>query len=105
MLFDTIVFFKPKSKLKIYIQHKTKISKTFFTLGEITTILRIVIGQEKQYEERNPAVIICSEELKLALNCDALHISELKDKINSHLASACEYLRDAKSPFSYFPTG
>ena len=105
MLFDTIVSFKPNSELKKYIQHKTKISKTFFTLGEITTILRIIIGQEKQYEERNPAVIICSEELKLALNCDALHVSELKDKIISHLAFASEYLRDAKSPSSYFPTG
>ena len=47
--FDTIVCFKPDSELKKYIQHKTKINKIFFTLGEITTILRIVIEREKQY--------------------------------------------------------
>ena len=103
--FDTIVCFKPDSGLKKYIQNKTKIHKTFFTLGEITTILRIVIKQEKLYEERNPTVIICSEELKLALKCDALHLSELKEKILTHLALAPEYLRDGENPSNNFPTG
>ena len=81
MLFDTIVSFKPNSELKRYIQLKTGITKTFFTLGEVTAILKIIIGQERQYDERNPAVIICSEELKLALKCEALHITELKDTV------------------------
>ena len=97
--------FKPDSGLKKYIQNKTKIYKTFFTLGEITTILRIVIKREKLYEERNPTVIICSEELKLALKCDALHLSELKEKILTHLALAPEYLRDGENPSNNFPTG
>ena len=34
MLFDTIVSFKPNSELKRYIQLKTGITITFFTLGE-----------------------------------------------------------------------
>ena len=103
--FDTIVCFKPDSGLKKYIQNKTKIYKTFFTLGEITTILRIVIKREKLYEVRNPTVIICSEELKLALECDALHLSELKEKILTHLTLAPEYLRDGENPSNNFPTG
>ena len=104
MLFDTIDSFKPNSKLKKYIHQKTKINKTFFTLGEVTTILRIIIGQEKQYNEQNLAVIICSAELKLALKCKGLHVTELKDTIISHLAFASEYLGEVKSPKSYFPT-
>ena len=104
MLSDTIVSFKPNSELKRYIQLKTGISKTFFTLGEITATLKVIIGQERQYDERNPAVIICSAELKLALKCGALHVTELKDAIISHLAFASEYLGEVKSPKSYFPT-
>ena len=101
---DTIVSFKPDSELKRYVQLKTGIIKTFFTLGEITATLRTIIEKEKQYDERNPAVIICSEELKLALKCEALHHKELKDAIISHLAFASEYLGEVKSPKSYFPT-
>ena len=104
MLFDTIVSFKPNSELKKYIHQKTRINKTLFTLGEITAILKVIIGQEKQYYKRNPAVIICSAELKLALKCEALHVTELKDTIISHLAFASEYLGEVKSPKSYFPT-
>ena len=49
-------------------------------------------------------MIICSEELKLALKCKALHHKELKDAIISHLAFASEYLREVKDPKTYFPT-
>ena len=104
ILFDTIVSFKPNSELKKYIQHKTKISKTFFILGKVTAILQTIIEQEKQYDKRNPAVIICSEELKLALKCKALHHKELKDAIISHLAFASEYLGEVKGPKTYFQT-
>ena len=85
MLFDTIVSFKPNSELKKYIHLKTRINKTFFTLGEVTAILRIIIGQEKQYNKWNPAVIICSAELKLALKCEALHVIQVKTLLWSQL--------------------
>ena len=58
---DTVVSFKPNSELKKYIQLKTKITKTFFILGEVSAILHTIIVQEKQCDDRNPAVIICSE--------------------------------------------
>ena len=104
ILFDTIVSFKPNSELKRYIQQKTGVTKTFFTLGEVTAILKVIIGQERQYDKRNPAVIICSAELELALKCKALHVTELKDTVISHLAFASEYLGEIKSPKGYFPT-
>ena len=103
LLSDTIVSFKPDSELKRYVQLKTGIIKTFFTLGEITATLQTIIEQEKQYDERNPAVIICSEELKLALKYKALHHKELKDAIISHLAFASEYLGEVRDPKTYFP--
>ena len=55
LLSDTIVSFKPDSELKRYVQLKTGIIKTFFTLGEIIATLRTIIEKEKQYDERNPA--------------------------------------------------
>ena len=55
---DTIVSFKQDSELKSYIKLKTGIIKIFFTLGEIIAILRTIIKEEKQYDERNPALII-----------------------------------------------
>ena len=70
---DTIVSFKQDSELKSYIKLKTGITKTFFTLGEIIATLRTIIKEEKQYDDRNPALIICSVELKLVLKCKALH--------------------------------
>ena len=79
---DTIVSFKQDSELKSYIKLKTGIIKIFFTLGEIIAILRTIIKEEKQYDERNPALIICSEELKLVLKCKVLHYKELKNAIH-----------------------
>ena len=80
MLSDIIVSFKTDSELKRYIQVKTWLTKAFFTLGEIIAIVKIIIGQEKMYEDRNPAVIICSPELELALDCKALHVTEIKKR-------------------------
>ena len=100
---DTIVSFKPDSELKRYIQLKTRITKTFFTLGEIIATLRTIIEEEKQYDERNPALIICSEELKLVLKCKALHYKELKNAIISHLAFTHEYLGKVWDPKTHSP--
>ena len=100
---DTIVSFKPESELKQYIQLKTRITKTFFTFGEIMAILRTIIEEEKQYEKRNPALIICSEELKLILKCTALHYKELKSAVINHLAFTHEYLGKVGDPKSHSP--
>ena len=100
---DTIVSFKPDSELKSYIKIKTGIVKIFFTLGEIIAILRTIIKEEKQYDERNPALIICSEELKLVLKCRALHYNELKNAIISHLAFTQEYLGKVWDPKTCYP--
>ena len=97
---NMIVAFKTDSELKKYIQQKTNITKTFFTLGEIIATLRIIIKLEKQYDERNPALIICSEGLRLALKRRALHSKDLQTAITSHLAFNHEYLGEVGEPNS-----
>ena len=49
-------------------------------------------------------MIICSEELKLALKCEALHHIDLRDAIISHLAFASEYLGKVKGPKDHSQT-
>ena len=55
------------------------------------------------YDDRNPSVIICSIELELALDCKALHVTELKEKVINHIAFASEYLGEIKGSKDYSP--
>ena len=100
---DTIVSFKAGSELKEYITNKTKITKKFFAFGEIMAILCTIIEEEKQYQERNPQLIICSEELKEIVKCPALHYNELKSEVVKHLAFTHEYIDEVKDTNSYSP--
>ena len=100
---DTIVSFKAGSELKEYITNKTKITKKFFAFGEIMAILCTIIEEEKQYQERNPQLIICSEELKEIVKCPALHYNELKSEVVKHLAFTHEYIDEVKDTNSYPP--
>ena len=100
---DTIVSFKPGSELKQYITLKTGITKTFFAFGEIMAILCAIIEEEKQYQEKNPALIICSEELKKIVKCPALHYNELKSEVINHLAFTHEYIEEVEDTESHPP--
>ena len=79
-------------------------TKAFFILSKIIAILKTIIGQEKMYDDRNPTVILCSPELELALDCKALHVIELKERVINHIAFASEYLGEIKGPKDYYPT-
>ena len=91
ILSDTIVSFKDNSKLKIYIHQKTQNTKMFFTLGEIIAILKAIINWKNLYDDRNPAIILCSFELELALDCKALHVIEIKERVINQLAYVSDY--------------
>ena len=67
------------------------ISKTFYVIGEVLAILRTVIIKEKLYDEHNPCIVLCSQELGKALDRKALHISELTERITSQIAWAADY--------------
>ena len=61
------------------------VNKTLFTLEEILTILKDEIRQEKLFDERNPSIILCSEELEQALEMRAVHVTEIRDVVLKHL--------------------
>ena len=37
------------------------------------------------YDEKNPSIILCSRDLEEALNMKALHVTEIRDLVLSHL--------------------
>ena len=84
-LLNSIFKFKPISKLHAYITLRTGINKSLFTLAEILTILKDAIRGEGLYDEKNPSIILCSRDLEEALNMKALHVTEIRDLVLSHL--------------------
>ena len=76
-LLESVFKFKDASKLCKFIEKKGGISKPLFTLAEIITIIKETVMREGLYDERNPPLIMCSEELESAINMKALHSSEM----------------------------
>ena len=87
----TVISFEEGSTLKAYIEKKSLISKTFYVIGEVLAILKTVIIKEKMYDEGNPYIVLCSQELEEALDRKALHVSQLTDRIMSQIAWAENY--------------
>eukprot|EP00092_Neocalanus_flemingeri_P026852 GFUD01029108.1.p1 GENE.GFUD01029108.1~~GFUD01029108.1.p1 ORF type:complete len:726 (+),score=117.49 GFUD01029108.1:126-2303(+) len=84
-LLNTLFKFQPLSKLKRFLISKTGVEKTYYSLAEILTILKDVIRGEGMFDEANPSVILCSEDLEEALNMRALHVTEIRDLVLSHI--------------------
>ena len=91
-LLNALFRFKPQSKLKSYLTNKTGIGKTYYTLGEVLTILKNIIRGEGQFDKDNPSIILCSSELEEALNIKALHVTEIRDLILSHLIKVPDHM-------------
>ena len=77
--------FKPNSKLHSFITGKGGNGINLFTLAHILTILKDVIRGEGLYDEKNPSIIMCSPDLEAALNMKALHVTEIRDLVLTHL--------------------
>ena len=77
--------FKKDAPLRQFIHDITKVQKNYYSLAEILTILKDVIGKEKMFDERNPSVIICSIKLEAALNQRALHVTEVRNLVINQL--------------------
>ena len=88
---STIISFKKDSTLKAYIEGRSHIVKSFYMIGEVLAILKTVISEEKMYDEHNPCIVLCSQELGKVLDRKALHISELTERIMSQIAWASDY--------------
>ena len=84
-LLNQLFKFKPASKLHEYVMKRGNTNKKYFTLAEILSILRDAIRGEGLYDENNPSIIICSSDLEHALDMKALHVTEIRDLVLSHM--------------------
>ena len=77
--------FKPSSLLSHFVAMKRGFNKERFTLWDILTMLKDIIKQEKPFDQQNPSIIVCSEDLERAIDRKALHVSEFRDRVLIHL--------------------
>jgi hypothetical protein len=85
--------FKLDAPLRTYIKKKQRSLKPRYTLCEILTILKDIIRDEEMFDMRNPAMIICDQELENALNMKALHVTEIRELVYSQLVRLPEILQ------------
>ena len=85
ILLKSLFRFRASSRLLDYVNLKSGNDKEYYTLVEILMILKETIRREQLYDEKNPAVILCSAELEDVLNMKALHVTEIRDLILNHL--------------------
>lgn len=84
-LLNSVFKFKELSKLCKFVKEKGKIQKSLFTLGEILAVIHNTVIREGLYDERNPPLIICSDEMENAINMKALHTGEMRSVVLRHL--------------------
>lgn len=86
-LLDSYYTFKPNAPLKSYIQSKVPPNerRDHYTLAEVLIILKGIIRDERMFDPKNPAIIMCSKELDDALNMRALHVTEIRELVASQL--------------------
>jgi E3 ubiquitin-protein ligase Mdm2 len=77
--------FKENAPLKNYILNKRPSTGESLTLAEVLTILKEIIRDEGMFDMKNPAVILCDQNLEKALNMRALHVTEIRDIVYSQL--------------------
>ena len=77
--------FKPKSKLKEYLDIKTNIKRSYYLLVEIMEKIKVIVRSENLYDPKNPSIIMCDPNLETALNVKDLHVTEVRHQILKHL--------------------
>jgi len=78
-------FTEKGASLQQFLQRKFNKSKELYTLAEILLDLTELIKSERLYDPKNNPIIICSEELEMALNMKALHVNEMRPLVLSLL--------------------
>jgi hypothetical protein len=92
-ILDTYYIFKLSSTLGIYLSMKNETyafyedegPSTIFTLRKVITHLKVIIREEGLYDPRNPAVIICDDDLDIAIDKPGLHVTEVRPLVLLHL--------------------
>ena len=81
----TLYEFQPLSKLEDFLVKKTGIKKDCYTLIELLTNLRDIIQNEGMFDASNPEIILCSPGLEEAWDAKALHLSDMRNLVLSHV--------------------
>ena len=76
---------KEQSTLKNFLHEKMGLENRVYTFREILTMMKQVIASNKDYDENNPEVILCSEALEKALDQVALHVTQLPAIMLRHM--------------------
>jgi hypothetical protein len=50
----------------------------FFIITQVLIMMKEIIRDEAMFDQRNPAIILCSPDLEAALNMKALHVTEIR---------------------------
>lgn len=77
--------FKADSPLRGYIKKKRHLLRWFYTLAEVLTILKEIIRDEEMFDMRNPAIILCDQDLEKALGMKALHVTQIREQVYKQL--------------------
>ena len=77
--------FKRYSPLQPYIKRKINEDNNQACLATILNQLKNIIKREGLFDFRNPSIILCSEELDQAIGMRALHVTEIRELVLSHL--------------------
>jgi hypothetical protein len=89
-LLNTLFIFKPAVELITFLINKTQVWKTYYSLAEILTILKNVVRGEGLFHPANLSIILCSADLKRALNMKALHVTEVRNQLLYHVIKVAE---------------
>ena len=84
-MFNSEYKFKPFSLLSYFVTRKRGFNKERFALWDILTTLKDIIKQEKLFDQQNPSIFVCSEDLERAIDRKALHVSKFRDRVLIHL--------------------
>ena len=84
-LLDTVFGFKENAPIKAFIQDVTQSTAEHYTLAEILENLKKVITEERLFDESNPSIVMCSEQLERVFNQKALHVRQVKSAVLSQL--------------------
>jgi hypothetical protein len=78
--------FSTGSRLNVYLETiKPGILPKVFKLVALLNMLKSIINNTRQFDQKNQVIILCNDDLTFALDVTALHVTQLKDYVYKQL--------------------
>lgn len=78
--------FSTGSRLNVYLETiKPGILPKVFKLVALLNMLKSIINNTRQFDQKNQVIILCNDDLAFALDVTALHVTQLKDYVYKQL--------------------